>query len=98
MLTASDEQNPDLFWAIRGAGANFGVVTSFRYRLHPLKETLAGMFLHLRERAAELIAFHQDFVASSREELDTTIGFLNSAGRDSLSGDYRSLRRACGRG
>ena len=78
LLTASDEQNPDLFWAIRGAGANFGVVTSFRYRLHPLKETLAGMLLHPRERAVELIAFHQDFVASSPDELDTTIGFLNS--------------------
>jgi len=50
LLTASDEQNPDLFWAIRGAGANFGVVTSFRYRLHPLKETLAGMLLHPREQ------------------------------------------------
>ena len=78
ILTASAEQNPDLFWAVRGAGANFGVVTSFRYRLHPLGEVLAGLLLHPRERASELIAFHREFLAGSPDELDTTIGFLNS--------------------
>jgi len=78
MLTASPEQNPDLFWAVRGAGANFGVVTSFRYRLHPLGTVLAGMLLHPRARAAELIAFHREFLARTPDELDTTIGFLNA--------------------
>ena len=78
MLTASEEVNRDLFWAIRGAGANFGVVTSFRYRLHPLGEVFAGMLLHPRERAAELIAFHREFLSNSPDELDTTVGFLNS--------------------
>ena len=78
MLTASEEKNPDLFWAVRGAGANFGVVTSFRYRLHPLGELFAGMLLHPRERAAELVAFHRELLANSPDELDTTIGFLNS--------------------
>jgi hypothetical protein len=78
MLTASTETNADLFWAIRGAGANFGVVTSFRYGLHPLGEVLAGLILHPRTRAAELIAFHREFLAASPDELDTTIGFLNS--------------------
>jgi FAD/FMN-containing dehydrogenase len=52
MLTASAEQNPDLFWAMRGAGGNCGVVTSFRYRLHRLDEMLAGMLIYPRERAA----------------------------------------------
>lgn len=78
MLTASMEQNTDLFWAVRGAGANFGVVTSFRYRVHPLGQVLAGMLLHPRERAAEVIAFHREFLAGTPDELDTTIGFLNS--------------------
>jgi FAD/FMN-containing dehydrogenase len=78
MLTASPEQNSDLFWAVRGAGANFGVVTSFRYRLHPLSSVLAGMLLHPRSRAAELIAFHREFLGGSPDELDTTIGFLNA--------------------
>ena len=62
MLVASAEQNADLFWAMRGAGGNFGIVTAFRYRLHPLGEVLAGMLLYPRERAAELIAFHREFL------------------------------------
>jgi FAD/FMN-containing dehydrogenase len=78
MLTCSAEQNPDLFWAVRGAGANFGVVTSFRYRLHPLGEVLAGLVLHPQERAAELIAFHSEFLRGTPDELDTTVGFLYS--------------------
>ena len=69
---------PDLFWAMRGAGANFGIVTSFRYRLHPLDQVLAGMLLYPRERAAELIAFHREFLVGTPDELDTTVGFLNS--------------------
>lgn len=78
MLIAGEEQNSDLFWAMRGAGANFGVVTSFRYRLYPLEQVLAGMLLYPRERAVELIAFHREFLAGSPDELDTTVGFLNS--------------------
>lgn len=78
MLTASEDQNPELFWAIRGAGGNFGVVTSFRYRVHPLGKILAGMLLHPRERALDVITFHREFIAKSPSELDTTIGFLNS--------------------
>lgn len=77
-LTASAEHNSDLFWAMRGAGANFGVVTSFRYRLHPLAGVLAGLLLHPRERAAELAAFYREFLAATPDELDTTLGFLNS--------------------
>lgn len=77
-LTASADQNTDLFWAMRGAGANFGIVTSFRYKLHPLDQVLGGMLLYPRERASELIAFHSEYLKRTPDELDTTIGFLNS--------------------
>jgi FAD/FMN-containing dehydrogenase len=77
-LTASEEMNPDLFWAIRGAGANFGVVTSFRYRLHPLSGVLAGLLIHPRDRASELIDFHREFLTNTPDELDTTVAFLNT--------------------
>jgi FAD/FMN-containing dehydrogenase len=77
-LTASEEINPELFWAIRGAGANFGVVTSFRYRLHPLPGVLAGLLIHPRDRAGELIAFHREFLRNTPDELDTTLAFLNT--------------------
>lgn len=78
MLTASEDQNADLFWAMRGAGANFGVVTSFRYRVHPLGQILGGLLLHPRERARELIAFYREFVQGTPDELETSIGFLNA--------------------
>jgi FAD/FMN-containing dehydrogenase len=78
MLTAGAEQNADLFWAVRGAGANFGVVTSFRYQLHPLGNVLAGLLLHPRERAPDLLSFHREFLPGTPDELYTTIGFLNS--------------------
>src|SRR6266699_755954 len=45
-VTASEDENPDLFWGIRGAGSNFGIVTSFEYRLHPIETVLAGMVFH----------------------------------------------------
>jgi FAD/FMN-containing dehydrogenase len=78
LLTTSLGQNVDLFWALRGAGANFGVATEFRHCLHPVGEVLAGLMLHPRDRATELIAFHTEFLKDSPDELDTTIGFLNS--------------------
>lgn len=78
VLTASDEAHPDLFWAIRGAGANFGVVTKLRYRLHPLPRVLAGMLLHPRARAAEFIDFYREFLPNTPEELYTTLAFLNT--------------------
>jgi FAD/FMN-containing dehydrogenase len=78
MLTCSANQNADLFWAMRGAGANFGVVTSFRYRLHPVTEVIAGLVVHPQERAAELLSFYSEFLRGTPDELDTTVGFLNS--------------------
>jgi FAD/FMN-containing dehydrogenase len=78
MLTCNAEQNPDLFWAVRGAGANFGVVTSFRFRLHAAGELLAGLILFPQERARELMSFHSEFLRNTPDELETTLGFLNS--------------------
>ena len=57
LLTASADENADLFWALRGAGANFGVVTSFEYRLHPVATVLGGMVLHPLDRAGEVLRF-----------------------------------------
>ncbi len=78
MLTCSADENKDLYWAMRGAGANFGVVTSFHYRLYPLGQILAGLILHPLENARELISFHREFVRRTPDELDTTIAFFNS--------------------
>jgi FAD/FMN-containing dehydrogenase len=56
LMRASEKENPDLFWALRGGGGNFGVVTSFEFKLHPLgPEVLSGLIVHPLEKAGELL-------------------------------------------
>jgi FAD/FMN-containing dehydrogenase len=72
LVTASAEENPELFWGIRGGGGNFGIVTSFEYRLHPVGPTvLAGPIFHPLERAPELLRFYREFAAGAPDELTT---------------------------
>ncbi len=74
VLQASAEENADLFWAIRGGGGNFGIVTSFEYRLHPVGPTiLGGLLLYSMEAAPQAIRFYRDFVADAPDELGSAI-------------------------
>ena len=75
---ASAEENQDLFWALRGGGGNFGVVTSFEYRLHPVHTVLGGMIVHPRARAEEVLRFYRDFLLSEPEELTAYAGLLHT--------------------
>ena len=68
LLTASADQHPDLFWGLRGGGGNFGVVTSFEYRLHPVAPVLAGMVLHPMTQAKKVLQFYRDFARSCPDE------------------------------
>jgi len=77
IITANEGSHPDLFWAVRGAGAIFGVATSFRYRLHSLTGVLGGLLTHPRERAKDFIAFYREFLRGTPDELDTTLAFLH---------------------
>jgi FAD binding domain/Berberine and berberine like len=76
LRTASTTQHEDLFWAIRGAGHNFGVVTSFEYRLHPVGPVLGGTILHPFAQAMEVLRFYREFTASQPDELQTFAGIL----------------------
>ncbi|MFA9460068.1 FAD-binding oxidoreductase [Thiohalorhabdus sp. Cl-TMA] len=68
--TVSDSSEPDLFWAIRGGGGNFGVVTSFEYRLHPVgPHVLAGLIFYPLAQAPQILRRYRDFVAEMPEEL-----------------------------
>ena len=71
--TASATENPDLFWAVRGAGSNFGVVTSFEFRLHPVGPlvALAAPFYAL-EDAARVLPAWRDFMAAAPDEVSST--------------------------
>jgi FAD/FMN-containing dehydrogenase len=75
---ASDTEHPDLFWGVRGGGGNFGVVTSFEYRLHPVGPVLAGLVLHPFAKAREALQFYRDFSSATHEELTTYAGLLTS--------------------
>jgi FAD/FMN-containing dehydrogenase len=68
-ITASAEENPDLFWGLRGGGGNFGIVTSFEYRLHPLDPVTAGMVMHPMDKAPEVLRFYRDYARSCPDEL-----------------------------
>jgi FAD/FMN-containing dehydrogenase len=67
-LTASEKENEDLFWALRGGGGNFGVVTAFDYRLHPVKEIYGGPMLFEVEHARTVLEFYREFIADAPEQ------------------------------
>jgi FAD/FMN-containing dehydrogenase len=73
---ASATENEDLFWALRGGGGNFGVVTSFEFRAHPVSTVLGGMVVYSREHAAEVLRFYRDFTQSAPEELTAYVALL----------------------
>ena len=70
LVHASTEENPDLFWAIRGGGGNFGVMTSFEYQLHPVGPMIVGgLVVHPFARAAEVLEFYADFMRKAPDAL-----------------------------
>lgn len=70
LLRASEGENADLFWALRGGGGNFGVVTSFEYRLHAVApEVVAGLIVHPFAQAKDLLEGYRNFVASAPNEV-----------------------------
>jgi FAD/FMN-containing dehydrogenase len=75
-LTASAAENADLFWGLRGGSGNFGVVTSFEYRLHPVSQVLGGMALYPRDKTREVLRFYRDFSSKSPDELTTAAALL----------------------
>jgi FAD/FMN-containing dehydrogenase len=75
---ATPDEHADLFWALRGGGGNFGVVTAFQFRLHPVSTILGGLVIHPRRAARDVIRFHRDFVASAPEELTSYAALLTA--------------------
>jgi FAD/FMN-containing dehydrogenase len=74
VVVARDDENADLFWGLRGGGGNFGVVTTFEYRLHDLGPTvLAGPIYHALDDAPRVLRFYRDFVAECPDELTTIL-------------------------
>jgi FAD/FMN-containing dehydrogenase len=66
---ASARENQDLFWALRGGGGNFGVVTSFEYRLHPVKDVFVGLVFFELSAAKQILEFYRQYIATAPEEM-----------------------------
>jgi FAD/FMN-containing dehydrogenase len=75
---ASATDNPDLFWALRGGGGNFGVVTSLEYRLHPVTQVLGGLVLHPLDQAGGMLRFYRDFCATLPDDAEAYAALLTS--------------------
>lgn len=74
IVTASEDENPDLFWALRGGGGNFGIVTRFTYRAHPVQDVFAGPIFYDVGQAAEIMRFYRDYLPTAPRELALVFG------------------------
>ena len=86
LLHASAEENPDLFWGIRGGGGNFGVVTAFEFRVHPMaRQVIGGDLTFPISRARELLNFYADYAAAAPDDLYVDAGMAAPpGGRDGM--------------
>jgi len=75
-VVANDRENTDLFWALRGGGGNFGVVTSFEFRLHPVSTIYGGPIFWPIDKAAEAMKFYREFIANAPDDLNAIFAFL----------------------
>jgi hypothetical protein len=75
-VTANDKEHADLFWAVRGGGGNFGVVTSFKFRLHPVKTVNAGPTLWPIEQTPEVMKAYQEFIREAPDDVSGFFAFL----------------------
>jgi FAD/FMN-containing dehydrogenase len=78
VVRAAEDEHADLFWALRGGGGNFGVVTSFVFRLQPQAQIVGGLVAHPIDAAADMLAFYADFTANAPDELTVFGGLVHA--------------------
>jgi FAD/FMN-containing dehydrogenase len=86
ILSVNEKEHADLFWAIRGGGGNFGVVTSFTFRLHPLGLVYAGVLLYPLSKAKTFLRYYQTFSSLAPDELTAYAAFINPPGQEPAIG------------
>ena len=95
VVQADAEREPDLFWALRGGGGNFGIVTSFSFRCHPVGTVLAGPVLYDLEDTAEVLRWYRDFLPAQSDELGGFFAFLSVPPGPPFP-EQLHLRKVCG--
>jgi FAD/FMN-containing dehydrogenase len=78
LLTVNAAENAELFWAVRGGGGNFGVVTSLEFRVHPVGQVFGGMVAHSLERARDALRYFRDFAIAAPDELTPMAAFVTA--------------------
>ncbi|HEY3444800.1 MAG TPA: FAD-binding oxidoreductase [Myxococcales bacterium] len=76
LVRASEDENPDLFWALRGGGGNFGVVTAFEFDLQPVDRVVGGPMLWPLDRSRDVLRWYREFILGAPEELNGFFAFL----------------------
>src|SRR5205085_9646102 len=83
VVTASATENPDLFWALRGGGGNFGIVTTFTLRLHAVGPLVyGGMLVFPADRAREVMRAYCGFVAAAPDEVGSGLAYITAPPAD----------------
>jgi hypothetical protein len=77
LVTTDENREPDLFWALRGGGGNFGVVTHFTFRMNPVRMVVAGPVMWPIERTEEILRWYRDFLPAAPRELNAFFAFLS---------------------
>jgi FAD/FMN-containing dehydrogenase len=95
IVQTDTEREPDLFWAIRGGGGNFGIVTSFSFRCHPVTTVLAGPVLYDMDHTADLLRWYRDFLPAAPDELSGFFAFLSIPPAPPFPEELH-LRKVCG--
>jgi FAD/FMN-containing dehydrogenase len=78
VLQVDADSHPDLFWALRGGGGNFGVATAFTYRLHPVQTIVGGLIAHPLDAAPDLLRFYRDALADASDDLTVFAGLVHA--------------------
>ena len=94
-VTANEKQHADLYWALRGGGGNFGVVTSFLFRLHPIDTVVAGPTFWALEQAGEVMRWYRDFILAAPETLNGFFAYLTVPPVDPFPAALQG-RKVCG--
>jgi FAD/FMN-containing dehydrogenase len=93
-VTANNDKHADLFWAVRGGGGNFGVITSFLFQAHPAKMVFAGPIFWDAKDAKQIMATYRDFIPKAPEELGLFVGLKTVPPADPFPKEHWS-KRAC---
>jgi FAD/FMN-containing dehydrogenase len=94
-LTANESEYPDLFWAVRGGGGNFGVVTSFDYRLHELETITAGAALYPPNMIKDMFRFYRDYTSRAPDSVTAMAGIGQGPEGSPLAGQQAGFFQVC---